>query len=134
MLRDFLQALGIVATPRDSVQVWDCDPLVVVDDDGSLAFSGRCDVEFSPGPENGVSGRAEAQRSREGWTPTLNVVSRIDDPVIDMRMGQRGGFTLRGADDEGYGFRWYVNRAAVRYLTELRQHEILPQDGETGVS
>ena len=133
MIRDFLQSLGVVAMSRDAVQVWDCDPLVVVDDDGELALSDRCDVEFTPGPSDGNTGRAVAQRSRDGWTPTLNVASRIDD-YSDFRLGQRAGFTLRGADDEGYGFTWYVNRAAVRYLTELRRHEIPPSGEESEVS
>lgn len=114
-----LRKLFRPSTP-DSIQVWHCDPLVIVDDEGQVAFAGPAEVEYHPldGAES-IGSAAVTTPTSDGWAPRLKVTSRADrfDRVPDVRLGMRSGFTLYGEDEEGIGFAWHVDGAADLFLT-----------------
>ena len=95
----------------------------MVDDDGILAYSGRTRAEFEATGQPEPLGHAKVlDHPRDGWLPTMTVLSRIDlwtMPSYLARRGWRDGFTLRGRDEEGNGFIWYLNGAADEYLVNL---------------
>ena len=97
--------------PADTI-VWDCDPLVIVELSGEVAFAGKAQVEFTP-----TSGdRGDANALVEGGF-TLDVDQRINRPVsIDMHVSPRGGFTLLGRDAGGNEMTWLIGRAADDFL------------------
>ncbi len=120
MLKRFLEGIGLLNDDPLETQIWHCDPLVVVDDDGVLAYSERTRVEFEPTGQPEPLGQAKVlDHPRDGWLPTMTVLSRLvlaPMPIYIARRGWRDGITLRGYDEEGFWFTWNVNGAADEYL------------------
>ncbi|MHB8637176.1 MAG: hypothetical protein ACYC96_11970 [Fimbriimonadaceae bacterium] len=95
-------------------RVWDCDPLLVIDDsDDSIAFDGRTNVTVDPHPD----GTADllAEQNRDGWSPSLRNATVRASGGGGFFSGTRDGLWCRGADTEGNRFTWYINGAADAY-------------------
>ncbi len=104
-------------------QIWDCDPLVIVDSDEKVAFAGRCKMEFSPSDGREEQGRLCVLNVLvEGRQLSMVAEGRLLEdesplpqlPPFAMRL--RAGRTYWGEDEEGSEFTWYVNGDAERYL------------------
>ena len=53
----------------DAEQVWHCNPLAIVDDEGVIAFAGQVDVEFKPELRADRIGFAKMLGvTHDGWT------------------------------------------------------------------
>ena len=106
---------------------WDCDPLVVVDEEEQIAFAGRASIECRP-LERGRY-HLISDHGRDGWTPELVEAERyVPSSIIQtdsmigydlMTRGRRRGAAFRGRDKEGLEFTWYINDAADQYVAEL---------------
>jgi hypothetical protein len=111
-------------------QIWDCKPLVVVDDEDVVAYAGHTRVEVKPLPDGRFD--LDAEDEREGWAPRLVAAERVVLPemvqvesLVETETywrGKRRGAAFQGKDDEGIEFTWYIGGAADVYLLE-RQTE-----------
>ena len=93
-------------------RTWDCDPLLVIDaSDGSVAYTGRTNVDVKPNAD----GTAElvAEGELDGWHPSL-VKAKVSTFAYGLggTRGSRNGLTCSGNDSEGFAFHWYINGAA----------------------
>lgn len=105
------------------VEVWQCDPLLVVDENEEILYNARTDVEFTADDASGMQGGALALRpDASGFQPWLSVDGHLAaSPTIrNLYAGQREGFTVFGHDEEGRQFTWYIGQAAVEFIS--RQH------------
>ena len=116
----FKDVLHNVFPSKDDVQIWDCDPLLVVDEHGAVAFSKRTKVEWHP--SDGGQGHLYCLTDRDDWKPDLEIEHKL---VINAQVrpaqggiGSRPGVTLFGHDEAGKGYTWYINGAADEYLTD----------------
>lgn len=105
---------------RFTPQTWFCDPLVIVDDEGEIAFAKVVEVEFTPSREPTTLGKVVAMATTaEGWTPSMIVEARLGAPG-NFLTARRFGFVLVGHDEEGLSFEWYVGGVADDYfLTQM---------------
>lgn len=108
-------------------ELWDCDPLVVVDEQEEITFAARAKVECRPlgrGMFHLVS-----EEGRDERLPELVQAERFVPPNIlqtesmigydMMTRGRRRGAAFRGKDPKGHEFTWYINEAADQYVAEL---------------
>ena len=103
-------------------RVWDCEPLLVIDDKGEVVFAGSTDVDVHPHRDGTADLLAHAKIN--GWQPSLVAaklsVQASTGTVLGGGMSHRGGLICTGHDPEGNGFTWYINgsaeRVAQRYL------------------
>jgi hypothetical protein len=108
-------------------ELWDCDPLVVVDENDEIAFAARARVECRP-LSNGRF-HLTSENGRDDWLPKLVEAERFvplnvlqTESMIGydlMTRGRRRGAAFRGKDAEGLEFTWYINDAADQYVSEL---------------
>jgi hypothetical protein len=117
LLNNFLNYLSGKEEPTSTV-TYDCDPLIIVDDQDNVLYSGRIDVDFTPSSPDGWQGEAVvAEADTAGWQPRLQVQQRIDNRVNpDPHVRERGGLTWVGIDENGNVMTWYVGRAADTYV------------------
>jgi hypothetical protein len=72
-----LQILSFKANRHD-VQIWDCDPLVIVLANSEIAYSRRTKVEFTPTSSDQVFGRAVVMEGEpDGFQPTIDITAKI---------------------------------------------------------
>ena len=99
-------------------RTWECDPLLIVDDVGVIAFSGNVSVDVTPHAD----GTADliAQVDVEGWRPSLKnaKVAAYTPPASRYRLHCRDGIMCRGSDEEGTAFEWFINGAAEAKIVE----------------
>ena len=119
-IHDEIQAFKEALHP-DPLQerTWLCRPLLVMDDEGEVAFLGNTMVKVEP--LSGVRANLIADGQRDGWRPSLNnaaveLILPKGTTVIAGRPGNfRGGIHCKGNDVEGNEFDWYINGAAEAY-------------------
>ena len=104
-------------------RTWDCEPLLVINDEHEVAFVGHANVDVHPYGD----GTADliAHENRDGWQPSL-VRAKVRAEVFrtstlgGVTLPSRGGLICMGADKDGNEFIWYINgsaeRVAQRYL------------------
>jgi len=128
MLQSLLDNLS--ATPSD-VQVWECNPLLVVNDKNDVVYGKATNLEFTPFESASTTiGHAVAlTQASDGVSPEIAISTRqyIDNPI---EMSRRQGIILQGVDQNGYPVSWYINGAADRFLT-TPDVEQLEYDEET---
>ncbi len=127
-----LQALLKLASTKPlDVQVWHCNPLVVVNDKGTILYGRATRVEFTPFEENEkVVGHAVAMtEGDDGVRPEVSIAMRqyIDNPL---EFGRRQGIILTGTNATGSAVRWLINGAVDRFMTTAGDGE-LEYDEET---
>lgn len=111
---------------RQDVQIWDCDPLVIILAGSEIAYSQRTKVEFTPISSDETFGRAVAiQGDPEGFLPTIEISAKIGVrlalkryfPAVDsMYFGGREGLMLEGTDQFDDPVTWLINEAAVQFI------------------
>ena len=127
-----LQALltKLSATPMD-VQIWECNPLVVLGDGEAIEFGQETNLEFTPFESSTTTiGHAIAlSPGKNGQTPQISINTRqyIDNPI---EMSRRQGIVLQGFDQEQKPVTWLINGAADRFFTTPGADQI-PYDEET---
>ena len=127
-----LQALltKLSATPLD-VQIWECNPLVVLGDGDEVEFGQETKLEFTPFESSTTTiGHAIALKSgKTGKYPEISINTRqyIDNPI---EMSRRQGIILQGFDQDEKPVTWLINGAADRFFTSPETEEV-PYDEET---
>ncbi len=134
----------LVAPDPLAAQIWNCDPLVVVDEDDVVAFAGRTRIECQPLADGRFN--LSSENGRDGWLPELVEAERIATPEMVqleamaeydvLTRGKRRGAAFLGKDPDGNEFTWYINSAADAYLTghsEAEENEEPPADPDDPV-
>jgi hypothetical protein len=127
-----LQALltKLSATPLD-VQIWECNPLVVLGDGDAIEYGQETNLEFTPFESSTTTiGHAIALKpGKIGQIPQISVNTRqyIDNPL---ELSRRQGIILQGLDQDQKPVTWLINGAADRYFTTPGTEQI-PYDEET---
>lgn len=128
MLESFLSKLAV--DPGD-VQIWECNPLLILDANGVVVFAQATKLEFTPILEDpSIVGHAvSSDAGALAALPEIAVATRqyIDNPI---EMSRRQGIILQGADQSGSQVTWLINGAADRFLT-TPDAEQLDYDEET---
>jgi hypothetical protein len=126
MFREFF-GRGSGSPGSREVLIWHCRPLLVIDQDGLIAFAGDADVEFTREVGDAVRGHAKSEvASPEGWFPEMDVLSEIVPPN-DFRLGRRDGKIVFGRDAEGFEFTWYIDGQATQMLRDLDSPQEEPE-------
>lgn len=116
-----LQRLKADKIDDGAFELWDCEPLVIVDDENEVAFEGKASIEY-------VRVKSAIQDSflkanfvtEDGWLPTLHAV------VVQQRTAKDGSFhaSFRGYDEEGLPFTWLIGKPALDELVRREDHRI----------
>src|SRR5258708_31009221 len=101
-------------------QIWQCNPLLVADKDGTVVFSGNTDIEFTPHERDERTGHAVSLTpSAEGARFEIEVTERMDVlRTKAIEMWSRGGVTLLGVDPERNKRRWESNKGAGPFMLD----------------
>ena len=128
MLQSLLATLTV--KPLD-VQIWDCNPLLILKADENVAYAQPTKIEFTPFDETSPTiGHAIALvPGKDGVCPEISITTRqyIDNQI---EMAKRQGIVLLGTDQNGETIEWFINGAADRFMT-TPDPEQLPYDEET---
>ena len=128
MLQSLLE--GLSATPLD-VQIWECNPLLVVKASTQVVYGQETKIEFTPFQSTStIIGHAIALvPDKDGINPQISISTRqyIDNPI---ELSRRQGITLLGVDQAGEPVEWLINGSADRFLT-TPDVEQLEYDEET---
>jgi len=127
MFDSFLASL--TADPND-VQIWECEPLLILDAENKVVFGQATKLEFTPIDDKSIVGHAVAlDAGNLGVRPEIAIATRqyIDNPI---EMSRRQGIILQGTDQFESPVMWLINGAADRYLTSP-DAEQLEYDEET---
>ena len=121
MLRKWIgRLLGVeFATPL-TTQVWECTPLVILNEAGDVEFSQICTVEFKPTGKASPIGFAEVVGNiGDSPAPKLTITKLV---LRGQRVGRSrydsessSGMILRGSYMEA-NMRWYVDGPAIEIL------------------
>ena len=100
------------------VQIWDCDPLVIVLNDVDVAYAYHTDVEFTPFDSKECIGHAVALKpDPDRLRPEISINSRTTVVRADgWRLGARQGLILTGVDQFDEPVTWHINSAADQFL------------------
>jgi hypothetical protein len=92
--------------------IWECNPLLVINDQDEIAFYGTTNVAVTP--HAGPTAALVAEADRDGWRPALvNAQVEAGDYGVDE---VRQGYICSGHDSEGLLFTWYIDGAAESYF------------------
>ena len=125
--------LALITTKKTDVQVWDCDPLVVVGANDEVAYARHTKIEFTPVESESIIAHAVAiPPASDGTRPEIVVISRqyIDMPADGFALSRRQGIILGGTDQYDLPVTWYINGAADHFLT-IDHTDDVPYDEET---
>jgi hypothetical protein len=128
MLQSLLATMTV--TP-DDVQIWECNPLLILGGSGEVVFGKATNLEFTPlDSAAAVVGHAICLTpGDDGVCPEIAIATRqyIDNPI---EMARRQGIILQGTDQNDHPVTWLINGAADRFLT-TPDAEQLEYDEET---
>ena len=122
MLRKWIgQLLNVeFASPLDT-QVWECTPLVVLNEAGDIEFSQGCTVEYTPTGKKSPFAYAKVTGGpNDDQLPVLEVrfidrkeavITRISWLAFPVPMG-----TILYGTDIGEEYRWFINGPAIQVL------------------
>ena len=116
-----------MSTKPLDVQIWHCNPLLVVMNDVDIAYGHETKVEFTPFDSTTMIGHGIALApDPEGIRPEIAVISRqyIDMPADGFAFSRRQGIILMGTDQYDGPVTWFINGAADRFLVGLSPQEI----------
>jgi hypothetical protein len=126
--------LSLMTTKPLDVQIWECDPLIVVMTGNEVAYAHRTKIEFTPFDSTTMIGHGLVLTpDHEGVCPEIAAVSRqyIDMPVDGFVFARRQGIILMGTDQFQAPVTWYINGAADNFLNSPPE-EGLVYDEEIG--
>jgi len=128
MLQTLLE--GFTVKPED-VQIWECNPLMVLRGADEVTYARPTKIEFTPFESSKtVFGHAIAlEAAADGVSPQISIATRqyIDNPI---EMARRQGIVLQGTDQNDLPVTWLINGAADRFMTTPEAEQI-PYDEET---
>jgi|GEM_PF-2638988 len=109
-------------------ETWVCKPLVIIDDEGDVAYQGEASIIYTPV-------RSELQKAylmanfvtEDGWRPTMHAVLARRKGLIAKDFEHNWNF--RGYDEEGMPFTWLTGTEALDELVRREDHlvEIDPE-------
>ena len=120
MLDAFKQLLGLA--PRDNREVWHDTPLVIMDADDIVVFSGMATIEYTPTSDEYERGHATIFDSVSGaHLMDAEIVrqlaySSLDSTVFYWTRAMRFGVTARGTDESGRQLTFFIGRHAQCFL------------------
>ena len=120
MLEALKQLIGL--SPRDNREVWHEKPLVIVDVDDAVVFSGLATIEYTPSREEYERGVSRVfDESTGNLLMSAEIVRQRVYSSIDqsnpyrLRWG-RLGITAKAVNDQGQHFTLFIGRHAHTYL------------------
>ena len=122
MLREWIEKILNVdfATPL-TTQIWECTPLVVLNEAGGIEFAQSCTVDYSPTGKNNPFGYARVVRDEtDGSLPMLEVNRIFRKERLITRFNWiafpvPARLVLYGSDI-GQEFLWFINGPALQVL------------------
>jgi hypothetical protein len=113
-------------------RTWECETLLVIDDEDQTAFEGKATVEVTPHEDKTADLRCDSDR--DGWYPSLRN-ARIRSFTVGSGYfgGTSDGIVCAGSDDDGNAFVWYINGAAdahVEWQAAGDAKELPPEEPE----
>ena len=124
LLDAFKQLVGL--TPRDLREVWHEKPLVIVDVNDAVVFSGMATIEYTPDVAEYEKGHANVfDEANGGLLISAEIVkqrvySSVDQSNPYRLRWSRLGLTANAVDGEGRALTFFIGRHAHNYL--LRSH------------
>jgi len=114
------QLIGLA--PRDLREVWHEKPLVIVDGNDAVVFSGLATIEYTPGAEQYEKGHAKVFDESNGALVMeadivrQRVYSSVDASNPYRLRWSRQGLTAKAVDGEGRLFTFFLGRHAYTYV------------------
>ena len=102
-------------------RTWECDPLLVADENGAVIFFGHTNVAVKPHPD----GTADllADEYQRGRRPRLvNAHIECFSTRSSTQGRTRNGLRCKGCDEEGRAFVWHINGAAYSFGETKMRH------------
>lgn len=124
-----LQSLLALATTKPlDVQIWHCDPLMVVMNEKDVVYLRKVTLEFTPFEGKDLIGHCQAlEPNDKGLKPEIAVQSRqyIDDMPGWLGVhGRRQGIILTGNDESGTPQIWLINGAADEFVIDPSNNQV----------
>jgi hypothetical protein len=113
--------LALFTTKPLDVQIWYCDPLLVVIEGDEIKYGLKTKVEFTPFESETIIGHAIVETpGSDGLRPEIAIFSRqyIDAPsAAPDGTSRRQGLILMGNGKGEEPVTWFINGAADQFLT-----------------
>lgn len=104
-----------------SPEDWLCDPLLIIDDEGEIAYQGKASIAYALVPAKNRTAWLQANFvTEDGWKPALHAVMAQRKGLLKKDGVQN--WTFRGYDQEGLPFTWLIGIPAKEELIRREDH------------